>query len=275
MASVSRMDDREEQGLAVAEGPRAALAELVAQIRGHFGHRLVGLYLFGSLVTGGFHPGRSDLDVWAVLSSSVAEGDELDSLRILHERFEEQRPAWRDRIEVLYVGRDVLQTFASKPTGRVARISPGEPMHHRELGGDIGWLLDWHSVVTAGETLFGPQPLIVGPPVADELFRKAVKGQLDRWRELVRQDEVEHVPAQQGYIVATVSRALYTLTTGKQTSKKNAVAWLAKRSPELAEFLWASYDAYRTDNRDRHHRLIRFVDDAWDEAARLAKPPRG
>ena len=255
--------------MTLAEDPRATLGELVAQIHGHFGRRLLGLYLFGSLTAGGFYPGRSDLDLFGVLVSDVAEGDDLNSLRALHERFENERPAWRDRIEALYLSKDVLQTFASVPVGIVARISPGEPMHQRDLGGDIGWLIDWHSVLSVGETLFGPPPSTLGPPIADGLFREAVGSQLREWRALVRQREAAYVPAYQGYIVATVSRALYTLATGAETSKETAVAWLAKRHPELAEFVWTSYDAYRADVRDRHDRLIRFVDDASDEAATL------
>src|SRR5215218_1694824 len=65
----------------VSEDARATLDELAAAIRQHFGRRLAGLYLFGSLAAGGFHQGRSDLDLIAVLDSGVAEGPDLDALR--------------------------------------------------------------------------------------------------------------------------------------------------------------------------------------------------
>ena len=38
------------------------LDELVADIRGVIGDDLLGLYLYGSAVTGGFDPGASDID---------------------------------------------------------------------------------------------------------------------------------------------------------------------------------------------------------------------
>ena len=159
-----------------------------------------------------------------------------------------------------------LQTFAAEPRGRVARISPGEPLHHRDLEGNIGWIMDWYAVTTHGEVLAGQPPSKVGPPVSDAAFLAAVRHQLGEWHTLVRANSVAYVPAQQGYIVATVSRALYVLATGTQTSKEKAVAWFAHNHPEDADFVWAAYHAYRADVRGPHERLIRFVDEAVAEA---------
>ena len=249
----------------MTEDPRTTLAELVRVIDAHFGRRLLGLFLFGSLAAGDFYPGRSDLDLFAVLDEEVTDA-EIETLREMHERFETGRPAWRDRIEVLYISRAVLATFAAQPRGRVARISPGEPLNQRELDGDIGWIMDWHAVLSHGEVLAGPPPLTVGPPISHGEFRAAVDHQLEGWRTLVRAGSVAYVPAQQGYIVATVSRALYTLATGEQTSKEKAVTWFANNHPQDADFVWAAYRAYRANVREAHERLIRFVDEALAEA---------
>jgi hypothetical protein len=253
----------------MAEDPRATLGELAAQLQALFGGRLLGLYLFGSLAAGGFYPGKSDIDLIAVLDSGVAEGDDLDSLRGLHERFEAEHPEWRERIEVLYLARNVLATFASVPTGTVARVSPGEPMHHRDLAGDIGWLLDWHGVITVGETLLGPPPLTLGPTIDDVRFRAAVSSQLHEYAETVRRNDVAYFPAYQGYIVAGVCRAMYSLETGRQISKEDAVAWLAERRPDHADFIWGRYSAYRADVRGPHARLTDFVDAMVTEADTL------
>ena len=203
-----------------------------------------------------------------MLSDEVAEGADLDGLRAMHVRFEDERPAWRDRIEALYLTRVVLQTFAAEPRGRVARVSPGEPMHLRELEGNLGWILDWHGVVTAGETVYGPAPLELGPPITSEMFRAAVATYLSELSQTVRENTVAYVPVQQGYIVASVCRALYSLATGEQTSKEHAVEWLAQQRPDLADYLWSSYATYRADVRGPHQRLIRFVDEvAWQASA--------
>jgi predicted nucleotidyltransferase len=246
------------------EDPHATLGELVAGIRAQLGSDLHGLYLFGSLATGDFYPGRSDLDLIAVLGTAINE-PLLGELRVMHEEFEAARPAWRDRVEVLYLSRAVLATFAAKPRGRVTRLSPGEPIHFRELDGDMGWLLDWDAVLLADEPLVGPPPREIGPDVPRDRFREAVTAQLREMQTLVRDRTVAYVPAQQGYIAATVCRGLYSLATGEQTSKERAIAWVADRQPAVADYLWSAYNAYRADVRGPHERLIGFVDSALRE----------
>ena len=127
----------------------------------------------------------------------------------------------------------------------------------------MGWLLDWHGVMQQGETLFGPPPETLGPAVDKERFRAAVMSQLREMRELARRNNVAYVPAQQGYIVATVSRALYTLATGRSNvqGERDRVGW-PPDVPISADFLRSSYAAYRADVRGPHERLIAFVDEA-------------
>jgi hypothetical protein len=96
----------------------------------------------------------------------------------------------------------------------------------------------------------------------------AVRSELERWRLVVRERDAAYVPAYQGYIVATICRSLFTLETGRQTSKEKAVAWMAERRPDIADFLWSAYRAYRSDMSARHERLIRFVDEASALAGR-------
>jgi predicted nucleotidyltransferase len=107
---------------------RKTLAQLAAAIERHCGSDLLGLYLFGSLVGGGFYAGKSDLDVMAVVTAEVEEGQQLEELRALHAAFVAERPAWVERIEVAYVDRDVLRTLADRPRGRIAVICPGGPL---------------------------------------------------------------------------------------------------------------------------------------------------
>jgi hypothetical protein len=112
----------------------------------------------------------------AVTAASVEEGEQLDALRTLHDAFVSERPAWVERVEVSYVALDVLRTFGDRPTGRVAVICPGEPLHIRNAG--FEFTLDWRSVCTQGETIFGPPPLELGPEVSRDAYRRAVEALL-------------------------------------------------------------------------------------------------
>ncbi|HEY6961681.1 MAG TPA: aminoglycoside adenylyltransferase domain-containing protein [Gaiellaceae bacterium] len=248
--------------------PRDAVAQLAALLQRDFGNDLVGLYLFGSLAAGGFHDGKSDVDLLAVLRRDLADGDELERLRGLHARFVAERPEWVERIEVGYVSLAVLQTLAGERRGTIGAISPGEPLNVKEI--DDGWLLNWASVCDAGETILGPPPLELAPVVTPEAWRAAVERQLEEWREHVRQPWVAYVPTQHGYTIATVSRALCALETGRQVSKAEAVEWAAQRFPEEAAFIRETFARYRSDLREPHRRTIAFVDRVADAAARSA-----
>ena len=60
----------------------ALLESLVPGLRRALGERLLGLYLFGSVVTGDYDAAVSDIDVLAVLDSSLSE-PEIEPLALL------------------------------------------------------------------------------------------------------------------------------------------------------------------------------------------------
>jgi predicted nucleotidyltransferase len=256
-------------GDTAATGARATLKQLTSALHGHLGSDLLGLYLFGSLAAGGFYPGKSDLDLLAVVAAGVEEGEQLESLRSLHDAFVAQRPAWVERVEVIYVDHGVLQTFGDRPSGRIAVICPGEPLQIRDAGFEL--TLDWHSVTTDGETILGPPPLDLGPTVSPGAFRHAVEALLSEWPRRVRAPWVAYVPAHQGYVVMTLCRALYALATGEQTTKEEAAAWAAARYPEWSGYINEARATYRADVHDQHDALISFTDHAVSEADGLIR----
>src|SRR3990172_11921967 len=78
------------------------LESLLSRMRQILQERLVGVYLYGSLTTGDFDPGSSDIDLLAVTSSDVS-GRESGSLRAMHLEFARENPGWEDRVEVAYL----------------------------------------------------------------------------------------------------------------------------------------------------------------------------
>src|SRR5712691_11153803 len=66
------------------------------------GEKLVGLYLYGSLVTGDFDNESSDIDLVAVLSSDIDDRD-FTHLQKMHNDFANKYKQWDDRIEVCYI----------------------------------------------------------------------------------------------------------------------------------------------------------------------------
>src|SRR5215471_4240393 len=79
------------------------------------GKKIVGLYLSGSLAYGDFAPGRSDIDLQAVVQNPLTE-DELRSVEQLHKDVERRCPEWAGRIECSYVPLELMHELT--PPGK-------------------------------------------------------------------------------------------------------------------------------------------------------------
>jgi len=203
----------------------ALLDRLAGEIRRNTNGSLIGLYVFGSLVTGDFDRDRSDIDLLTVLDSAI-EDDTFRRLERMHTRFVEEYPAWEDRIEVAYVPAPALRDFRTK-SSRIAVVSPGEPFHFKAAGKD--WLINWYVVRQVGFTLYGPPPDTLIPEISQSEFVEAVREQAGAWKEWVHR---MRTPGAQSYAVLTMRRPLYAHTHGGQASKKQAALWAAERMPE-------------------------------------------
>jgi Nucleotidyltransferase domain len=112
---------------------------LTDEIQHNSNDSLVGLYVYGSLVTGDFDKDRSDIDLLAVVDSDV-DGDTFDRLDRMHARFVEDHPAWEDRIEVAYVPAPALWNFGpgltrSRSSARANRSTSRQP---EKIGSSTG-----------------------------------------------------------------------------------------------------------------------------------------
>jgi predicted nucleotidyltransferase len=198
------------------------IALLLVQIQQILGARLVGCYLYGSLVTGDFDPADSDIDLVAVLASEPDE-DDCAALLAMHRDFAEQHERWDDRIEVAYLSWHALRTYRTQ-TSAIAVISPGEPFHMKDAGS--GWLLNWYVVRERGVALAGPLPQTLNAPISHGEFLVAVYRQAHEWRGWVRRSALRKP---QSYAILTICRALFSLTTGAYGSKDQAAIWAARR----------------------------------------------
>jgi len=66
-----------------------------------FGDKLVGFYLYGSLICGDFDIAQSDIDTMCALTSEITY-EEIELLRNMHSAIINESPQWRNRVEVQY-----------------------------------------------------------------------------------------------------------------------------------------------------------------------------
>lgn len=207
------------------------LKSLLSRMRQTIHERLIGLYLYGSLVTGDFDPGISDIDLLAVTESDITP-TESKALSAFHWDFARDNPIWEDRLDIVYLSLPALRDFrfAKSPTV----ISPGEPFHMREGEALRDWLQNWYIVRDAGVTLFGPPPTEIIPAISQQEFEQAVRNYAFEVSE-----RVLHQPSRkiQAYVILTMCRVLYLLRTGKQTSKRRAAFWACEEFSEWSPLI--------------------------------------
>ncbi len=197
------------------------LNSILARLQGIFGEKLIGLYLYGSLVTGDYDDGCSDIDLLAATASDI-DGAEFGALDGMHHAIVSLHRKWENRLEIAYLSLNALRTFKTQ-TSQIGIISPGEPFHIKEAGRDR--LMNWYMVREKGVTLFGPPPQAIIEPVEKGEFIQTVKEHVMGWREWI--NDARSRPSQ-AYAILTMCRALYTIRTGEPASKIRAAAWAAK-----------------------------------------------
>jgi aminoglycoside adenylyltransferase-like protein len=239
----------------------ALLDKVLAGMQATLGDKLVGLYLFGSLVTGDYDDGISDMDLLAALTNDLDMAD-FNRLNAMHSTIVGSHPQWENRIEIAYLSLYALKTFKTRAS-KIGIISPGEPFHIIET--DKGWLMNWYMVQEKGVTLFGPPPQRIIEPISKAEFLQTVKESA-----AARRQTIQHVDTHpsQAYAILTMCRALYTLTHGEHVSKRKAASWAAQELPEWAAVIqralrwresWRTSDANYAETLPETRRFVLFM----------------
>jgi aminoglycoside adenylyltransferase-like protein len=192
-----------------------------------FGDTLAGLYLYGSLVSGDFVTGISDLDLLAVTTRDLHD-DDVAPLEALHAAIVAERPEWADRIEIAYLSAQGLKTFKTARSPLII-ISPGEPLHLIDAGSD--WLMNWYLIRTSGVALYGPPVSEVIPLITQQEYLQAVRAHLSSADDWIAR-ATSRKPG--SYAVLTAARGYYTLTHGEHASKAKTAVWMKEQFPEWA-----------------------------------------
>jgi len=199
------------------------LPPLLDDLASSLGTDLVGAYLYGSAVSGGFDATISDLDL---VVATARSSDEIDFgvLEGIVGRLATREPAWSDRLDITFVGRDTLATF--RDGGPLIEISHDEPL--RRIPNADDWLETWFLARDADTALFGPSPKELIPPIDVAEFLQGVALDVDRLVEKARDDPRDGFLA---YRLLTLCRALRSLESGAICSKDEGAAWVRERYP--------------------------------------------
>lgn len=216
------------------------LTWLCPKIHSVLKNNLVGIYLYGSLVSGDFDYDTSDIDLLVVTEADINKR-EFSILNKMHMDLVKKFKNWDDRIEIAYIAKKALKTF-KQINSSIAVISPGEPFNIKNAG--IDWLMNWYIVRKTSVTILGPNPNTVIEDISKDEFIFAVKNHAIDWYNWVTHTKESR--SFQAYAVLTICRAFYVINNGEQVSKKQAANWAQKMYPEWATLIENAL-AWRTD----------------------------
>jgi hypothetical protein len=173
------------------------------------------LWAHGSLAMGDFQPGRSDLDMVALVPTDLT-ADQRVAVQALHEELSRQVPLG-SKLHCCYLGRDRSDDFEAKHptwTQGVLDDKPLTPVSRREL-------------LSGGRVYEGPAPFEVLRPVTNEELSNFIRTDLrDFWYPATtkRRLWLRTIWVDLGPI--TVARATVTLRNGQLITKAEALSVL-------------------------------------------------
>jgi hypothetical protein len=189
--------------------PRAvtALSERLGEL-GWAPDLLVG----GSLATGDYIPGVSDLDLVAVVVGSIDE-ERTSRLVRLHEDLDRGLASGSDLGCVYVEASSLTEPAALHPTW-----THGE-LVHRTLSG-----IRRAELVRHGFAVHGRQPTTLFPPMTDDQIRDAARAELcGYWAWASRRPGMWRYPVIADLGLTSMARGRYTLETGRLLTKSDAI----------------------------------------------------
>lgn len=212
--------------------------EYVAALDAALPGRVEAVYLTGSLALGDYRPGVSDIDLLVVLDSAPPPAD-VAALRVIHEA----RPG-RPYLDATYLSR---AQFAAQPVAtEVAPHVVDGLFHADEPAGQLN-PVTWAELAAGGIAVRGPAPAGAGVRVDPTALRAwNIQNLHTYWAGLVargREVAAERPPDAEVPVDVLVwyvlgpPRLLYTILTGRITSKTGAGRWAASRFPGYAELI--------------------------------------
>ena len=187
------------------------------------GRRFVGLYLHGSLASGGFDPRTSDID-FLVITAAALDSKQAAALDELHASLLSRHPRWAGELEGSYI-----------PADEARRYDPRRSVHlHLERGAgrlvaeqhDTDWIIQRHVLHEHGVALAGPPANELIDAVTPLELRRALLELMRGWWAPMAHDtaRLQHL-GYRCYAVQTMCRMLYTLQHGAIAPKPVAAQW--------------------------------------------------
>lgn len=199
----------------------AVLNVLLPGVRSALEDQFVGMYLYGSLASGGFDIQTSDIDFVVVTNGELPE-EMISAVETLHMQLTASGLKCLAKLEGTYIPQSSLRCYTPDDTPRPT-LNEGR-FYLAPHGYD--WVIQRHILREHGVIVDGPPLQLMIDPVQGHDLRQAVVKVLNEWwapmiddpNRLKRSDY-------QAYAILSMCRALHTLEFGVIASKQVAANW--------------------------------------------------
>ena len=199
----------------------AVLHELLSSVQSVLMDCFVGMYLYGSLASGDFDPGRSDIDFLVVTSRELPK-NLISDLEAMHIRIGASGLEWAVKLEGAYIPKYAMYRY--DPSGPSCPMINEGKFRVRRQG--IDWVINRHILRTNGVVITGPPLKAMIDFVEPQELRQAASDLLrNLWATWIDDSDFFSHHGYQSFAVLTMCRALYTVKYGKVASKSVSADW--------------------------------------------------
>lgn len=248
------------------------LAALLAGSRALLGDDLFGMYLFGSLASGGFDAETSDID-FVVVTRTEPHARQAE-FGALNRQLQASGSPWAAKLEGSFLPLHVFEDFnPACTTFPTIGMGGWYGLDHKGIEHALQrFMLREHGIALAG-----PAPASFIAPVGADALKAETLDVLQGWWQSQFDDPVRlKRRGYQAYAVLTMCRMLYTLETGGVASKPAAARWARPRVAEqwrsLIDRALVWRDADGVDDFTPTLELIRWVLRTVRESPLPARP---
>lgn len=189
--------------------------------RAVLGDYFTGMYLFGSLATGGFDANRSDIDFLVVTSEKLPKGIVSD-LKGMHNRLYKSGMEWAKKLQGAYIPIYAVRAFNPSSPACVL-VDKDKFLVARP---ESNWVINYHVLYTSGVVIAGPPLQTIIDPVSPRQLQEAVLTLLrNNWTKLVNNYDFFLSEGYQPFSVLSMCCFLYILEHDAVASKQRAVEW--------------------------------------------------
>jgi hypothetical protein len=199
------------------------LQHLLARIYTILTNEFIGMYVGGSLAGDSFNYETSDIDCYIVTTESLSPKI-LNQIEEMHKQVYASKRPYAKKLEASYIPRTDLLDFNPMAT----RPYFNEGQYYLGQYGN-NYSIELYVLRENGITLAGPDIKDLINPISIQTLQSAIQKNLNEYWSISLTDVKKFKRSDyQVFAILTMCRTLYSLATGKITSKIEAAGWAIK-----------------------------------------------